>query len=284
MSEKIRKINGVEICTESFGNPNHPPVLLIMGGMCSMIYWDDEFCQGLAESGRYVIRFDNRDVGRSITYPPGESHYTVVDMADDAVGVLDSYGVDQAHIVGLSLGGMIAQIIAVRHPQRVLTITLIATTIFGSDDIDRGLPPMGEQILAHHADAATLDWLDEEAVATYLVNGSRLMCGAKHYFDEHRAYKQVKREIKRANYLVSMLNHGLLKGDDAYEGKLKEIHVPVLVIHGTGDTILPLEHGVALANEVPNASLLTVEGMGHEVHLDDWDMLIKAISNHTLLA
>ena len=284
MSEKIRKINGVEICTESFGNPNHPTVLLIMGGMCSMIYWDDEFCQGLADSGRYVIRFDNRDVGRSITYPPGESHYTVVDMADDAVGVLDSYGVDQAHIVGLSLGGMIAQIIAVKHPQRVLTITLIATTIFGSDDIDRGLPPMGEKILAHHADAATLDWLDEEAVATYLVNGSRLMCGARHHFDEHRAYKQVKREIKRANYLVSMLNHGLLKGDDAYEGKLKEIHVPVLVIHGTGDTILPLEHGVALANEVPNASLLTVEGMGHEVHLDDWDTLIKAISNHTLLA
>lgn len=283
MSEKLWNINGVEICTESFGNPQHPPVLLIMGGMCSMIYWDDEFCQALADSGRYVIRFDNRDVGRSITYPPGESHYTVVDMADDAVGVLDSYGVDQAHIVGLSLGGMIAQIIAVRHPQRVLTITLIATTIFGSDHIDRGLPPMGEKILAHHADAATLDWLDEGAVATYLVNGSRLMCGTKHQFDEHRAYKQVKREIKRANHLVSMLNHGLLKGDDVYEGKLKEIHVPVLVIHGTGDTILPLEHGVALANEVPNASLLTVEGMGHEVHLDDWETIIQAISNHTSL-
>lgn len=283
MSEKIRKINGIEICTESFGNPNHPPVLLIMGGMCSMIYWDDEFCQGLADSGRYVIRFDNRDVGRSITYPSGESQYTVVDMADDAVGVLDSYGIDQAHIVGLSLGGMIAQIIAVKHPQRVLTITLIASTIFGSDYIDRGLPPMDEKIHAHHADGATLDWLDEEAVAKYLVNGSRLMCGTKHHFDEHRAYKQVKREIKRANHLVSMLNHGLLKGDDAYEGKLKEIHVPVLVIHGTGDTILPLEHGVALTNEAPNASLLTVEGMGHEVHFDDWDTIIKAISNHTTL-
>lgn len=283
MSEKIRKINGIDICTESFGNPTHPPVLLIMGAMCSMVYWDDEFCQSLADSGCYVIRFDNRDVGRSITYPPGESHYTVVDMADDAVGVLDSYGIDQAHLVGLSLGGMIAQIIAVKYPQRVLSMTLIASSIFGSDDNDRGLPPMDKKILAYHADGAALDWSDEEAVAKYLVKGSSLLCGSKHDFDEDRACKQVKREIKRANNLLSMFNHALLTGDDAYEGKLKEINAPALVIHGTDDTILPLEHGIALAKEIPNAFLLTLDGTGHEIHFDDWDTIIKAISNHTSL-
>jgi pimeloyl-ACP methyl ester carboxylesterase len=281
MSEKLIRINGIDICTESFGDPKNPAVLLIMGAMCSMVYWDEEFCLRLADTGRYVIRYDNRDVGRSIAYEPGNSHYTVVDMADDAVGVLDAYNIDQAHIVGMSLGGMIAQIIGSRHPQRVLTFTLMMSSIFGSDDNDRGLPPMDERILTYHANGATLNWSDEESVANYLVAGSGLLCGSKHIFDEKRAYKQVRKEIKRANNLLSMFNHALLKGDASYEGKLKGIKVPALVIHGTEDTVLPYEHGLALANEIPNASLLTLEGTGHEIHFNDWDPIINAISNHT---
>lgn len=281
MNEKINKINGNDICTECFGNPTHPAVLLIMGAMCSMVYWDEEFCQQLANTGRYVIRYDNRDVGRSINYEVGTSGYTVVDMADDAVGVLDAHGIDQAHIVGMSLGGMIAQIIAIRYPQRVLTITLIASSIFGSDENVRGLPPMDEKILAYHAGGATLNWSDEETVANYLVEGSRLLCGSKHVFDEKRVYKQVTSEIKRANNLLSMFNHALLKGDDFYEGKLTEITVPTLVIHGTEDNVLPYEHGLALTNEISNAKLFTLSGSGHEIHFDDWDHIINAISNHT---
>jgi pimeloyl-ACP methyl ester carboxylesterase len=281
MSEKIIRINEIDICAESFGNPKNPAVLLIMGATCSMVFWDEEFCQRLADTGRYVIRYDNRDVGRSIAYEPGTSHYTVVDMADDAVGVLDAYSIDQAHIVGMSLGGMIAQIIAIKHPQRVLTITLMMSSIFGSDDSDRDLPPMDERILAFHAKGAKLNWSDEESVANYLVSGSGLLSGSKHKFDEKRAYKQVRQEIKRANNLLSMFNHALLKGDASYEGRLKGINVPALVIHGTEDTVLPYEHGQALANEIPNASLLTLEGTGHEVHFDDWDHIINAISNHT---
>jgi pimeloyl-ACP methyl ester carboxylesterase len=281
MSEKIIRINEIDICAESFGNPKNPAVLLIMGATCSMVFWDEEFCQRLADTGRYVIRYDNRDVGRSIAYEPGTSHYTVVDMADDAVGVLDAYSIDQAHIVGMSLGGMIAQIIALKHPQRVLTITLMMSSIYGSDDSDRDLPPMDERILAYHANGATLNWSDEESIANYLVSGSGLLSGSKHKFDEKRAYKQVRKEIKRANNLLSMFNHALLKGDASYEGRLKGINVPALVIHGTEDTVLPYEHGLALAKEIPNASLLTLEGTGHEVHFDDWDHIINAISNHT---
>ncbi|MGG1658417.1 alpha/beta fold hydrolase [Brevibacillus sp. NRS-1366] len=281
MREQIHKINGIDICTESFGNPAHPAVLLIMGAMCSMVYWDDEFCQRLADTGRFVIRFDNRDVGRSVTYEPGTSHYTVTDMADDAVGVLDAYGIEVAHLVGMSLGGMIAQVAAIKHPQRVLTMTLIASGFFGSDDNTRNLPSMDEKILAYHANGGALDWSDDEAVANYLVAGSRLLCGSKHSFDEKRVYKQVTTEIKRANHLLSMFNHALLKGEDFYEGKVKDIDVPTLVIHGTEDTVLPYAHGLALAEEIPQASLMTLEGTGHEVHSDDWDRIIQGIFTHT---
>ncbi|PGM55417.1 alpha/beta hydrolase [Bacillus cereus] len=281
MNEKINKINEIDICTESFGNSADPAVLLIMGAMCSMVYWDEEFCQQLADTGRYVIRYDNRDVGRSTTYEPGSSHYTVVDMADDAIGVLDAYHINEAHIVGMSLGGMIAQIIALKNPQRVLSITLIASGIFGSEDNNRDLPPIDEKILTYHANAAKLNWLDEKSVANYLVAGSALLCGSKHKFDEKRAYKQVEKEIKRANNLLSMFNHSLLKGDDSYEGKLKGINIPTLVIHGTEDTVLPYEHGLALVNEISHALLLTLEGSGHEIHCDDWDHIINAILNHT---
>ncbi len=281
MSEQIVNANGVDICIESFGDRKNPAVLLIMGAMCSMVYWDDEFCQRLADTGRFVIRFDNRDVGRSVTYEPGQSHYTVTDLADDAVGVLDAYGIDRAHIVGMSLGGMIAQVIAVKYPHRTLSLTLIASSIFGSDDNRRDLPPMDEQILAYHRNAATLNWTDEAAVADYLIAGSRLLCGSKHPFDEMRVSRQVGTEIKRAHNLLSMFNHALLRGDDSFEDKLPGITAPALVIHGTEDRILPYEHALALVDEIPNASLLTLTGSGHEIHASDWDSIIAAISSHT---
>ncbi|WP_103106624.1 alpha/beta fold hydrolase [Brevibacillus reuszeri] len=282
MREQIQNINGIDICSEAFGSPADPAVLLIMGATCSMVYWDEEFCQRLADTGKYVIRFDNRDVGRSVTYEPGTSNYTVADMANDAVGLLDAYGIAKAHIVGMSLGGMIAQVIAIKYPQRMLTMTLIASSFFGSEDNTRNLPPMDERILAFHAKAGTLDWSDHDAVASYMVEGSRLLCGSKRKFDEERVYKQVTTEIKRANQLLSMFNHALLTGDDFYEDKINEILVPTLVIHGTDDQVLPYAHGLALAEEIPHATLLTLEGTGHEIHSDDWDQMIAAIYTHTL--
>lgn len=243
MSEKIFKINGIDICTESFGNSNDPAILLIMGATCSMIYWDEEFCEQLANTGKFVIRFDNRDVGRSVTYEPGTSNYSVTDMAEDAIGVLDAYHIDKAHLFGMSLGGMIAQIAAVKHPERILTLTLLATSVIGSDDNTRDLPPMDERILTHHVNGTSIDWANKNDVAEYLVSGSRLLCGSERIFDENRVYKQVKQEIERANNLLSMFNHALLQGDDAYEGVLQSIQAPTLVIHGTDDTALPFEHG-----------------------------------------
>ncbi|MDH4421681.1 MULTISPECIES: alpha/beta fold hydrolase [Bacillus] len=281
MSEKMFKINDIDICTESFGNSNDPAILLIMGATCSMIYWDEEFCEQLANTGRFVIRFDNRDVGRSVTYEPGISNYSVTDMAEDAIGVLDAYHIDKAHLFGMSLGGMIAQIAAVKHPERILTLTLLATSVIGSNNNTRDLPPMDERILTHHVNGKNIDWANQNAVTEYLVSGSRLLCGSKRIFDENRVYKLVKQEIERANNLLSMFNHALLQGDDAYEGILHSIQAPTLVIHGTDDTALPFEHGLALIDEIPNSELLTLEGAGHENHPDDWENIIQAVTKHT---
>lgn len=279
--EAVHQVNGVEICAETFGDPRDPAILLIMGAMCSMVYWDTEFCQRLADTGRFVIRYDNRDVGRSTVYAPGTSNYMVADLAEDAVGVLDAYGVQRAHLVGMSLGGMIAQVIAVNHPQRVQTMTLIASSLYGSDENHRGLPPMDERILAYHAQGASLDWTDTEAVARYLVEGSALLCGPAHVFEEERAYRQVTAEIKRAKQLLSMFNHALLRGDDGFEGMQAKITAPTLVIHGTHDTVLPFAHATALTESIPGAELLTLEGTGHEIHADDWATIIRAIFTHT---
>ena len=121
----------------------------------------------------------------------------------------------------------------------------------------------------------------QNVISEYLISGYRLLCGSKRTFDETRSYKQVKQEIERANNLLSMFNHALLQGDDAYEGALHSIQAPTLVIHGTDDTALPFEHGLALIDEIPNSALVTLEGAGHENHPDDWEDIIHAVTEHT---
>jgi pimeloyl-ACP methyl ester carboxylesterase len=278
MTEEIRRINGVDLCTEGFGSPSDPCILLIMGAMASMTWWDREFCGRLAAKGRFVLRYDHRDVGRSTWYPPGEIRYTVPDMADDAVGVLDSRGIGRAHFVGMSLGGMIAQVAALRRPERVASITAIASGVW--DDRPE-LPAVREDILAYHAGASNLDPRDEEGIVRFMVGGWRLLNGPRHPFDEERAAALAREEIRRAGNLVSMFNHALLRGGEDLYGKVGALRVPVLVIHGTEDPVLPLAHGKALADAVPHARLVTLEGAGHEIHRNDWDAIIANIVAHT---
>ncbi|WP_414583159.1 alpha/beta fold hydrolase [Scytonema sp. PCC 10023] len=278
MNEKILNVNGVEICTESFGNPQNPTILLMMGATASMIWWDEEFCHRLADQKRFVIRYDNRDTGRSTVYEPGTSQYVIEDLADDAVGILDAYGINQAHLVGMSLGGMIAQIIALRYSQRVLTLSAIASSVF-SDNPD--LPPIDQKVLDYHINATSVNWLDEKTAIKYMVGGWRLLNGTQHPFDEQRTYKLAKTEVKRANNLPSMFNHALLQGGEVYLDRSNDINVPTLVIHGTEDPVSPYQHGIALANEIPKATLLTLTGAGHEIHFAEWDTIIDAIIKHT---
>ncbi len=278
MSEKIIQADGRSICTESFGDPADPTILLIMGAMASMLWWDEEFCRKLAAGGRHVIRYDNRDTGRSVTCEPGHPDYSITDLADDAIGVLDAYGVERAHLVGMSLGGMLAQILALRNPGRVLTITMLASGPFADDPT---LPAMDEQVLAYHTIAASLDWSDKEAVIEYMVGGSRLLAGSAHQFDEEAAQVLATREFERATNIRSMMNYGMLGGGKEWRGRLGEIDRPALVIHGTEDTVLPYPHGLVLARKISGATLVTLEGTGHELVRDDWDTIIDAIIRHT---
>ncbi|GIO24791.1 alpha/beta fold hydrolase [Oceanobacillus sp. J11TS1] len=279
MSEKMISVNGVNICTECFGDSNNPAILLIMGANASMVWWDVDFCERLAATGRYVIRYDNRDVGKSTYYEPGQIGYTIVDLVDDATGILDAYNIKEAHVVGMSLGGMVAQILALRHAKRVSTATLIATTAIGSRRTD--LPHIDTKILEYHSAANTVNWDDQESAVKYMVKSWQLLNGSKHDFDEKRIYELARTDFNRANNLLSQFNHALLKGGDEYASQLKDIKVPILVIHGTEDRVLPYEHGKVLSKEIPNSKLLTLEGVGHEIHYQDWDTIIDAIFSHT---
>jgi pimeloyl-ACP methyl ester carboxylesterase len=128
---KTVRIGETAIATEAFGDPAHPPMMLIMGGMASMLWWPETFCRRLAERGRFVIRYDQRDTGLSTKSPPGEPGYGMDDVVDDAFAVLDAYGMSGAHLVGFSLGGMIGQVAALKTPQRVRSLTVISSSPIG---------------------------------------------------------------------------------------------------------------------------------------------------------
>lgn len=276
MSEQLFKGNGIELCAETFGNPEHPAILLIMGAQASMVWWERDFCQRLAAKGRYIIRFDNRDVGRSAISEPGNPEYTFEDMADDAIHILDHFGIERAHVAGISMGGMLTQILALRHPERVVTVSLLSTSNFAPD-----LPPMEEKVMDYFSNAAAIDWTNEASVIAFTVGKWKVLAGSKHTFDEKRIYDLAEEEVKRSRNMASMNNHGLVTGGESYLVRTGDINVPALVIHGTEDPIIPYEHGVALARAIPGSVLLTLEGTGHELHHEDWDVIIDAISKHT---
>lgn len=276
--ETIIQVDGIELCTESFGSPQHPAILLIMGAAASMVWWDVEFCRQLADKGRFVIRYDNRDVGRSTAYPLGAPAYGMEDMADDALRVLNHYKIDKAHFVGMSLGGMIAQLVALRNPERMLTMTLISSSVW---DTGHDLPPIDKKVLDYHANGKLVNWSDEQSAVKYMAGGWKLLNGSKHPFDEKQATRLAETEYHRARSFLSMFNHALLKGGESYYGKASFISMPALVIHGTEDPVLPFPHGKALERAIPNARLIALEGRGHEIHHNDWDYIIESIAAHT---
>ena len=273
MTEKIIRFNDVHICTESFGEINNPTILLIMGATASMIYWEEEFCKRLSNQGFHIIRYDNRDVGKSITYEYGHPEYTFEDLADDAIQVLDAYKVDKAHIVGMSMGGIITQIIALKHPSRVLTISLIMTSNF-----DSSLPKKDNKVTKALSELKIRNWQDKDEVIECFIKKSKVLVGAKNIFDEEKIRRLNEEEFNRASNLQSIDNHGFIRGWGLYLSRTSEINVPTLVIHGTEDPIIPYEHGVYLSEVIPNAVLVTLEGAGHELHYNDWDKIINAIS------
>ena len=278
MAERMVEANDVAISTESFGDPADPPVLLIMGIGGSMIWWEEGFCRMLAEGGRFVIRYDHRDTGRSATYEPGRPGYTGADLAEDAAGVLDAYEIAAAHLVGVSAGGGCAQELAVDHPDRVLSLVLISTSPALAHD--RELPPPSDEF-GRFVSTAQVDWSDADSVIEYLVGYSRMLAGGRRPFDEAAARDLVRRDVERARDFRAAQNHDLLSHDEGPDAPLSSIAVPTLVIHGTADPMFPPAHGEALAAEIPGARLLTLDGAGHGVDRADWEALVEAIAGHT---
>lgn len=273
MTEKMVRFNDVHICTESFGDVNNPTILLIMGATASMIWWEEDFCKRLSNQGFHVIRYDNRDVGKSITYEYGNPEYTFEDLADDAIQVLDAYKVDKAHIVGMSMGGIITQIVALKEPSRVLTISLVMTSNF-----DPSLPKKGSKVTEALGELKINNWQNKDEVIDCFINKSKIITGTKRIFDEEKVRRLNEEEFDRSSNLQSRENHGFIRGLGTYLSRTDEIDVPALIIHGTEDPIIPYEHGVHLSKIIPNAILVTLDGTGHELHVNDWDEIIKAIS------
>ena len=278
MGERMIETNGVQLCTEPFGDPADPPVLLVMGVGASMLWWEEGFCRLLAAGGRFVIRYDHRDTGRSVTSEPGRPKYTSADLVADAIGVLDAYGLAAAHVVGVSAGGALAQLLALRFPDRVLTLVLISTS--AATPGARALPSPTERF-NDFLGSAEVEWSDEVSVIEYLVGYERMLAGGERSFDEAAWRELVGRDVERARDIAASQNHSLISEGDLPSEPISSIAAPTLVIHGTADPMFPLAHGQALAEEISGATLLTLEGGGHGVERADWDAIVRAILEHT---
>jgi pimeloyl-ACP methyl ester carboxylesterase len=285
--------NNIQIEYETFGNPSSPPLLLIIGLGGQAIYWDESFCRQLVDAGLYVIRFDNRDAGLSTKMdqagtpdlmdvvgklmsgqkvtPP----YTIEDMAADAVGLLDGLGIEKAHICGMSMGGMIAQALAIGYPQRLLSLTSIYSTT-GNPDLPRGKPEVMMLLLSPPP-------RDREPFIEFSLNLFKAVTGPGFGLDEKWVRNMVGLSYDRSfcpqgevRQLVAIMTQGNRKAG------LKGVKVPTLVIHGDADPLVPVEAGKDTAEAVPGAKLKIIEGMGHDLpHGELWAQIAKDIIAHT---
>jgi pimeloyl-ACP methyl ester carboxylesterase len=287
----MAKANGIELCYETFGTPDAEPLVLIMGLGAQMIHWDDEFCRDLASRGFRVIRFDNRDIGKSTRMSGGkplrpiellklrifkiapEAPYKLWDMARDVVGLLDALGISKAHIVGASMGGMIAQEIAMQYPDRVLSLTSIMSST-GNPKLPQATREASAILLA--PPPTTKAEYIERFGQTWKVlrGGSFPLDEAK---DRERAERTYARGLNPAGVgrqLRAILASGSRKD------RLGSVRAPTLVIHGTIDPLVRMEAGKDTAASIPGAKLLLVEGMGHALPIPMWPTIIGAIAEH----
>jgi pimeloyl-ACP methyl ester carboxylesterase len=284
MTEQITQTNGIEIAYETFGDPERPAMLLIMGLGVQMLGWPEEFCEQLADRGFHVIRFDNRDVGHSTKIengpPPNlaaammgdasSASYTLDDMTDDAFGLLDQLGIEAAHLVGISMGGMIAQTMAIRRPERVLSLTSIMSTTgdqaVGQPD-EKAIPALLTPAPA-----------DREGYLDYAVSMWRVIASPGFPFDEERI-----RSLAGASYDRSYHPAGfgrqllavIASGDRTK--RLASVRVPTLVIHGKDDPLITVSGGEATAKAIPGAELMVIAGMGHDLPVGLWPQIIDAL-------
>lgn len=285
--------SGIELEYDTFGSPNDPPLLLVMGFTAQMIAWDERFCQQLADGGRFVIRFDNRDCGLSTKLdgqvvdipnvmvaalaggdlPPVP--YTLSDMAADAIGLLDHLEIDRAHVVGASMGGMIVQTLAIEHPDRLLSVTSIMSTV-GDPEYGAASPEALEVLLSPPSPDR------DEVVAR---SSNYAVWSSKRYFDAEKVADLAGRGFDRSFYPEGAGRQlGAIFGSGDRSEFLPNVTTPMLVIHGADDQLITPSGGRRTAELVPGSHLLEVADMGHDVPEQLWPIVVGAISAHTTVA
>jgi pimeloyl-ACP methyl ester carboxylesterase len=274
---RVARPDGAELVAEAIGDWAHPLVVLIGGAGCSMDWWRPEFCRELAASGLRVLRFDQRGTGETILGPPGRRRDGLSTAVDDVIGLLDAAGADDAHLVGFSSGGWVAQLAALDHPDRVRALTLISTspTMFEADpDLPGATARMQEAWAKVQPEP---DWDDPDAVVEYHVDIDRDYAGDE--FDEAHDRAIWTDTVRRSPGMhrdeggADVIDHA-----PRWRERLGEIRVPTTVLHGTADPVFPMGNAEALVRDIPGARLVTIPGGGHELPPAAWGAVVDAVA------
>ena len=282
----------VELFFEDRGDPSNETILLVMGLGAQMVLWPDELVDALVGHGFHVIRYDNRDIGLSQKFEgakapklawqvlrkkigwPAKVPYTLEEMADDAVGLLSALGIEKAHVVGASMGGMIAQLVAINHPDRLLSLTSIMSTT------GNGSLPMADKN-AMEALVAPLKSLDEDDMVAHGLNIGRNIGSPGYPADEKRARERILSTVRRSVYPPGLPRQlAAIIDDGCRRSRLASVTAPTLVLHGEGDPLVKLEGGQDTAKHIPDAELITIPGWGHDLPLELIEPLTHHIATH----
>lgn len=287
MSERFVESNGVRLWTEDFGDPNHPTLLLAMGASAQGVAWPDEFCARLVENRLHIIRYDHRDTGMSTCFDFDKHPYSLDELTADAVGILDAYEIHAAHTAGVSMGGMICQCLAINYPQRVKSLASIMSSPIagtGSDEIvgqgPTDLPGPSQEFIEKFAAYMGPPPAAPEERIERRVQIDELLAGSLAPFDREARRQIAALEVSRETDPLSPANHGAAVERSRPADRrpsLSELSVPSLVIHGTEDPILLLEHGIETAEVIPSAQLIVIERLGHELPKAAWPQIIDPI-------
>ncbi|WP_024517252.1 alpha/beta hydrolase [Bradyrhizobium sp. Tv2a-2] len=289
--ERFVRANGIDICYEIFGDDDAEPMVLIMGLGAQMVLWDDLFCAELASRGFRVVRFDNRDIGRSSKFSGGkrvsplellklrlfnipvEAPYRLLDMAKDTVALMDALSIPSAHLVGASMGGMIAQEVAISFPERVRSLTSIMSTA-GNPKVP---PPTREAAMLLMRPTPRT----KEEFFTRFVQTWKLLRVGQFPLDEARDLIRAERIYERGlHYDGSARQLRAILASGSRKQRLRAVTAPTLVIHGTVDPLVHPFAGTDTAASIPGAKLMMVEGMGHATPVEMWPEIVGAISAH----
>ncbi|GAA3431658.1 alpha/beta fold hydrolase [Kutzneria kofuensis] len=282
--------NGITLEYDTFGDPADPALLLVMGLGAQMTAWDPGLCQLLVDKGFHVIRFDNRDAGLSQSFDDhpvdaaavmagdaSSAPYKLADMADDAAALLAELGIDRAHVVGASMGGMIVQELLIRHPDRLLSACSIMSTT-GDTTVGASTPEAMAALQAPPPQTA-------EEAGEAAVRASRVIGSTGFPFDEERVRAAGKASFERARRPMGFVRQfaAIIASGDRTEG-LRSVTVPTLVIHGEADPLLNVSGGKATAAAIPNSRLLVIPGMGHDLPAPAWPQIVDAIADNAARA